>query len=75
MAAEVAFLCMDLDHSGHADLSQAFLDAYIKDSQDEEIRLLTDYYLCYYACVRAKVNCFQLDDPLDWSMWEQFSLM
>lgn len=64
VAAEVAFLCMDLDHSGHADLSKAFLDAYIADSKDEEIRLLTDYYLCYYACVRAKVNCFQLDDPL-----------
>ena len=64
VAAEVSFLCMDLDHSGHADLSQAFFKAYLENSQDEEIRLLTDYYRCYYACVRAKVNCFQLDDPL-----------
>jgi aminoglycoside phosphotransferase family enzyme/gluconate kinase len=64
VAAEVAFLCMDLDHSGHSDLAQTFLAAYVEDSQDEEILKLSRYYRCYYACVRAKVNCFQLDDPL-----------
>lgn len=63
VASEVAFLAMDLDHYGRPDLSGSFIDAYIKESGDEEIRELLNFYKCYRACVRAKVGCFQYDDP------------
>ncbi|MBN1177324.1 MAG: phosphotransferase [Dehalococcoidales bacterium] len=62
VAAEVAFLAMDLDHYGRSDLSNSFIDAYVKESGDEELRSLLDFYKCYRAYVRAKVGCFQYDD-------------
>jgi aminoglycoside phosphotransferase family enzyme/gluconate kinase len=64
VASEVSFLCMDLDHSGHGDLALEFLKEYINKSGDTEIYKLNRFFKCYYACVRAKVNCFQLDDKL-----------
>jgi len=63
VASEIAFLAMDLDHYGRADLSESFVNAYVEMSQDKEIRELLDYYKCYRAYVRGKVNCFKLDDP------------
>lgn len=63
VTSEIAFLAMDLDHHGRTDLSRAFVDAYLNMSRDEEIRELLNFYKCYRACVRGKVNCFQLDDP------------
>ena len=63
VAAEVAFLAMDLDHYGRSDLSNGFIDAYVKESGDEEIRQLLNFYKCYRAYVRAKVGCFQYADP------------
>ncbi len=62
VAAEIAFLAMDLDHYGRADLSNSFVDAYVKESGDEEIKKLLNFYKCYRAYVRAKVGCFQYDD-------------
>jgi len=64
IASEIAFLAMDLDHFGRADLSRVFVDAYIEFSRDEEIRELLNFYQCYRAYVRGKVNSFKLDDPL-----------
>ncbi len=63
VASEVAFLAMDLDHYGRADLSQSFVDAYIAFSQDKELPQLLDFYKCYRAYVRGKVESFKLDDP------------
>jgi aminoglycoside phosphotransferase family enzyme len=62
-ASEVAFLAMDLDHYGRADLSRGFVDAYIKQSHDEELITLLGFYMCYRAYVRGKVESFKLDDP------------
>jgi len=64
VASEIAFLAMDLDHFGRTDLSDAFIDSYLENSGDTEIRHLLDFYKCYRAYVRGKVNCFKLDDPL-----------
>jgi hypothetical protein len=64
VAAEVSFLAMDLDRWGHAELSQQFVKAYVEKSGDSEIPELLNFYKCYFAYVRAKVNCFRLDDPL-----------
>ncbi len=63
VAAEVAFLAMDLEERGAWPLAQAFLEEYLTASRDEEIRALLDFYLCYRAWVRGKVNSFMTDDP------------
>ncbi|MFA5629679.1 MAG: AAA family ATPase [Dehalococcoidales bacterium] len=63
VAAEVAFLAMDLDHNGRADLAQSFIKSYIEYSGDDDINKLLKFYKCYRACVRGKVACFKLDDP------------
>jgi aminoglycoside phosphotransferase family enzyme len=63
VASEVAFLAMDLDHYGRADLSCSFVDAYIEQSQDKELEELLNFYKCYRAYVRGKVESFKLDDP------------
>jgi len=63
VAADVAFLAMDLDHYGRPDLSESFINAYIKESGDEELRQLLDFYKSYRAYVRGKVACFQYDNP------------
>jgi aminoglycoside phosphotransferase family enzyme len=63
VAADVAFLAMDLDHFGRADLSEAFVKEYVKASGDDELLELLYFYKCYRAYVRGKVGCFQYDDP------------
>ncbi|MFC1934092.1 hypothetical protein ACFLWC_02855 [Chloroflexota bacterium] len=63
VASEIAFLAMDLDHYGRADLSRNFVDAYVAFSQDKELLELLDFYKCYRAYVRGKVESFKLDDP------------
>jgi len=63
VASEVAFLAMDLDHFGRADLSHSFVNAYVDKSQDNELLKLLNFYKCYRAYVRGKVESFKLDDP------------
>jgi hypothetical protein len=63
VASEVAFLAMDLDFHRRPELSKHFADAYAKASGDKELLQLLDFYKCYRAYVRGKVEGFQLDDP------------
>lgn len=63
VASEVAFLAMDLDRYGRADLSRHFVAAYVERSQDEELKRLLGFYKCYRAYVRGKVGSFKFDDP------------
>jgi len=63
VASEVAFLAMDLDHYGRADLSRSFVNAYVAQSRDDELLRLLNFYKCYLAYVRGKVESFKLDDP------------
>ncbi|XUX00652.1 MAG: AAA family ATPase [Dehalogenimonas sp.] len=62
-ASEVAFLAMDLDHYGRADLRRIFIDEYVKKSGDTGLCELLRFYQAYRAHIRAKVACFKLDDP------------
>jgi len=62
VAADVAFLSMDLDHYGRKDLSDSFIHAYVRQSGDKELLKLLNFYKCYRAYVRGKVGCFQYDD-------------
>jgi uncharacterized protein len=63
VASEVAFLAMDLDHLGRADLSSTFVDAYVRCSRDEQLMAVLDFYKCYRAYVRGKVLSFRLEEP------------
>ncbi len=63
VASEIAFLAMDLDHYARADLSYHFITAYIQLSQDKGLTQLLNFYKCYRAYVRGKVESFKLDDP------------
>lgn len=63
VASEVAFLAMDLDHYERAELSRSFVTAYVDSSQDKELLELLNFYKCYRAYVRGKVESFKLDDP------------
>ncbi len=63
VASEVAFLAMDLDFLGEAPLSRYFVDSYIEISGDTDIYKIINFYKCYRAYVRGKVESFQLNDP------------
>jgi uncharacterized protein len=62
VVADVAFLAMDLEHLGRADLSEAFVGTYVRQSGDAELLSLLDFYKCYRAFVRGKVLAFRLAD-------------
>ena len=63
VASEVAFLAMDLDFLGEDTLSRYFVDSYIEISGDTDIYKIINFYKCYRAYVRGKVESFQLNDP------------
>ena len=62
VAAEVAFLSMDLDFNGYPEYADAFIKSYINYSSDEEIQTLLNFYKCYFAYVRGKVIGFKIND-------------
>ncbi|MDI6764107.1 MAG: gluconokinase [Thermodesulfobacteriota bacterium] len=63
VTADIAFLAMDLDYHSREDLSEHLIQAYIGESGDYELMELLDFYKCYRAYVRGKVESFRLDDP------------
>jgi uncharacterized protein len=63
VAADIAFLAMDLDYHGREDLSEHLIRAYVGESGDHELIEVLDFYQCYRAYVRGKVESFRLDDP------------
>jgi aminoglycoside phosphotransferase family enzyme len=63
VASEIAFLAMDLDRYQQAGLSRHLVTTYVRLSHDEELLKLLDFYKCYRAYVRGKVESFKLDDP------------
>jgi len=63
VASDVAFLAMDLDFKKRTDLSNFFVDRYVKYSGDQKLTKLLPFYKCYRAYVRGKVVSFKLEDP------------
>ncbi len=63
VAADVAFLAMDLDYQNRSDLADYFITQYQKYSKDPQLQTLLPFYKCYRAYVRGKVISFRLDDP------------
>ena len=62
VASEIAFLAMDLDRYQQAGLSRHLVNTYVELSHDEELLKLLNFYKCYRAYVRGKVESFKLDD-------------
>lgn len=61
VAAEVAFLTMDLDFNGYESQAKDFANSYLQYSGDTDMQKLLNFYRCYYAYVRGKVISFRLD--------------
>ncbi len=62
VAADLAFLHMDLDHRGAFSQSIQVLHAYALRSDDPSIYRLLDFYACYRAMVRVKVSCLRYQE-------------
>jgi len=56
IASDVAFLAMDLDYHGRPDLSAFFVRRVAGLVCDQEMESLMDFYQCYRAYVRGKVE-------------------
>lgn len=63
VAADIGFLAMDLDYHGRQDLSEHLIHAFVVESDDQGLVEVLDFYKCYRAYVRGKVESFRLDDP------------
>ena len=59
VAADLAFLAMDLDFHGFTDVGHKLLTAYAQEAGDPEVFILLDFYKCYRAHVRCKVECLR----------------
>jgi aminoglycoside phosphotransferase family enzyme/predicted kinase len=61
-ANDVAFLAMDLDFHGRPDLASVFVESFVRGMADAEILDLLDFYKCYRACVRGKVEAIRSEE-------------
>lgn len=61
---DAAFLAMDLERLGRADLAGAFLSWWQEAVGDEHPASLAHHYLAYRAHVRAKVACLRAEQGL-----------
>lgn len=62
ITSDLSFLAMDLDHEGYPEIAQDLLKTYIRHTKDQDVFVLLDFYKCYRAFVRVKVNCFRLQE-------------
>ncbi len=61
VANDLAFLAMDFDFEGRRDLANLFLKSAARTLKDEELNKLTDFYKCYRASVRGKVESLEAE--------------
>lgn len=62
VAADVAFLAMDLARLGRVDLAERFLAVYARAANDFDLYRVIDFYESYRACVRAKISAMVAAD-------------
>ncbi len=60
---DAAFLTMDLERLGHPELAAAYTEAYLSAAGQEGTKALYNFYTCYRAIVRGKVEGFRFHDP------------
>ncbi len=63
VASDVAFLAMDLDSHGLVDLSRYFIERFVARSGDTRLVEMLNFYKCYRAYVRGKINLFTAHAP------------
>ncbi len=63
IASDVAFLAMDLDFHARPDLALRFTGRMAKALRDPGMTALLDFYKCYRACVRGKVEALRAVGP------------
>ena len=63
VASDIAFLAMDLDFHGLQDLSERFVNRFINLSKDDSLDKMLNFYKCYRAYVRGKINLFTAYAP------------
>ena len=62
ITSDLSFLAMDLDYEGFPQIANHLLDDYAKHTEDPDIFVLIDFYKCYRAFVRCKINCIRLQE-------------
>src|SRR6185369_320687 len=62
VAADVAFLAMDLARFGRVDLAERFVAMYAREANDFELYRVVDFYESYRACIRAKIAALACAD-------------
>jgi aminoglycoside phosphotransferase family enzyme/predicted kinase len=61
-AAEIAFLAMELDHADRPDLARYLVAQMARRLDDPDMDRLMNFYKCYRAVVRAKVQGIRKDE-------------
>ena len=54
-AADIAYLAMDLDLSGHSEMRASLMEIYCKEAGDDAIAEILPFYLAYRAMVRGNI--------------------
>ena len=54
---------MDLDYHGLVDMSERFVARFSKKSGDADLGTMLNFYKCYRAYVRGKINLFTASAP------------
>jgi len=62
VASDIAFFIMDLEILRREDLAYLFLRKYTELSRDVTLKDILNFYICYRAWVRAKVESFKIPD-------------
>lgn len=63
VASDIAFLAMDLDFNGRRDLADFVVLEVSKRMSDDTIFEVIDFYKCYRAFVRGKVESLKSEEP------------
>ena len=64
VAEDVAHLSMDLDLHSRSDIRIYFVSQYIRKSNDLSLEKVIYFWMCYKACVRAKVSIFHAKNEI-----------
>ena len=62
IASDLAFLAMDLDFEGFPEMAEHLINFFAQYANDADMFVLIDFYKCYRAVIRAKVNCLRLEN-------------
>jgi uncharacterized protein len=63
IANDLAFLAMDFDFEGRRDLANLLLKTAAREFGDQDLLKIADFYKCYRAFVRGKVESIQAIEP------------